>query len=150
MKILITGGAGFIGTNLCVALAPKHNIVSIDNYSIGLKKNHIKGVKYLDADVQDIMDVVDNDFDICFHLAGLSRIQPSFSDPMTTFNSNTLGVLSIVEWCRKYGVRLIYAGSSSRHYNHYQSPYATFKYLGEEICKLYRTAYKMNMIRQLR
>ena len=145
MKILITGGAGFIGTNLCEALLPNHAVVSIDNYSIGLKKNHIEGVKYIDADVLDILDVVENDFDICFHLAGLSRIQPSFSDPVNTFNSNTMGVLSVVEWCRKNKVRLIYAGSSSRHYNHYQSPYATFKYLGEEICKLYRTAYKMDI-----
>lgn len=145
MKILITGGAGFIGTNLCEALLKNHTVVSIDNYSIGLKTNHIDGVKYIDADVLDIMDKVENDFDICFHLAGLSRIQPSFSDPISTFNSNTMGVLSVVEWCKKNKVRLIYAGSSSRHYNHYQSPYATFKYLGEEICKLYRTTYSMDI-----
>jgi UDP-glucose 4-epimerase len=145
MKILITGGAGFIGTNLCEALQKNHTVVSIDNYSIGLKTNHIDGVKYIDADVLDIVDKVENDFDICFHLAGLSRIQPSFSDPISTFNSNTMGVLSVVEWCKKNKVRLIYAGSSSRHYNHYQSPYATFKYLGEEICKLYRTTYSMDI-----
>ena len=145
MKILITGGAGFIGTNLCEALQKNHTVVSIDNYSIGLKTNHIDGVKYIDADVLDIVDKVENDFDICFHLAGLSRIQPSFSDPISTFNSNTMGVLSVVEWCKKNKVRLIYAGSSSKHYNHYQSPYATFKYLGEEICKLYRTTYSMDI-----
>ena len=97
MKILITGGAGFIGTNLCEALQKNHTVVSIDNYSIGLKTNHIDGVKYIDADVLDIVNKVENDFDICFHLAGLSRIQPSFTDPVNTFNSNTMGVLSVVE-----------------------------------------------------
>ena len=58
MKILITGGAGFIGTNLCEALQKNHTVVSIDNYSIGLKTNHIDGVKYIDADVLDIVNKV--------------------------------------------------------------------------------------------
>ena len=91
MKILVTGGAGFIGTNLCSTLAKEHTVYSLDNYSIGSKSNHLKGVTYLEGNVVNIFDHFDkNDFDICFHLAGLSRIQPSFSIPQNTFQANTV------------------------------------------------------------
>ena len=145
MKILITGGAGFIGTNLCRRLNKLHDLYSIDNYSIGNKKNHIDGVKYVEGDVNNIADYLENDFDICFHLAGLSRIYPSFESPRETFDSNTSAVISILEWCKINNTKIIYAGSSSRHYNHYQSPYATFKFLGEEICKMYKKVYDLNI-----
>jgi UDP-glucose 4-epimerase len=145
MKILITGGAGFIGTNLCRRLNKLHDLYSIDNYSIGNKKNHIDGVKYVEGDVNNIVDYLENDFDICFHLAGLSRIYPSFESPRETFDSNTSAVISILEWCKTNNTKIIYAGSSSRHYNHYQSPYATFKFLGEEICKMYKKVYDLNI-----
>ena len=145
MKILITGGAGFVGTNLCKRLVDKHQIYSIDNYSIGSKNNHINGVEYIDGDINNISNLIENNFDFCFHLAGLSRIHPSFDNPFGTFESNTKGVISILEWCRKNNTPIVYSGSSSRHYNHYQSPYSTFKFLGEEICKMYSQVYKMNI-----
>ncbi|MEK9781077.1 MAG: NAD-dependent epimerase/dehydratase family protein [Gammaproteobacteria bacterium] len=145
MKILVTGGAGFIGSNLCEKLVSKHQVTSIDNYSIGLKENHIQDVEYIEGDVINISKQIENDFDVCFHLAGLSRIQPSFENPYKTFESNTQGVISVIEWCRTNNTKLIYSGSSSKHYNPYQSPYATFKYLGEEICKMYSKVYKMNI-----
>tara|TARA_B100001057_G_C22787488_1_gene926216 strand:+ start:152 stop:997 length:846 start_codon:yes stop_codon:yes gene_type:complete len=145
MKILVTGGAGFIGSNLCEKLVSEHKVTSLDNYSIGLKENHIQGIEYIEGDVINISELIKNDYDICFHLAGLSRIQPSFDNPFKTFESNTQGVISVVEWCRTNDTKLIYSGSSSKHYNPYQSPYATFKYLGEEICKMYSKVYKMNI-----
>ena len=81
MKILITGGAGFVGTNLIISLKQKgHTLVSIDNYSIGQRNNHIEGVAYLDMDANEIGSI-QNDFDLIYHLAGLSRIQPSFENP---------------------------------------------------------------------
>lgn len=145
-KILITGGAGFIGTNLIIhLLKSNHTIVSIDNYSIGTKDNHQDGVEYIDGNVCDIKNLVENNFDYCFHLAGLSRIQPSFEYPEDTFFSNTEGVIKVLDWAKGSKTKIIYSGSSSKHHNPLISPYATFKFLGEQICKLYRNAYKSNI-----
>lgn len=83
MKILVTGGAGFIGSNLIKKLfiEYKHEVVSLDNYNSGLKENHINGVKYIKDDIENI-DKIKGDFNICFHLAALSRIQPVIIEPL--------------------------------------------------------------------
>ena len=57
MKILVTGGAGFVGTNLCEELVKNHEVYSIDNYSIGTEENHIKSVEYLNGDIVDISNI---------------------------------------------------------------------------------------------
>ena len=143
MKILVTGGAGFVGTNLIKRLINEnHEVVSIDNYSIGSTQNHIDGVIYHDMDVNTIHTLT-NDFNLIFHLAGLSRIQPSFSDPTQTFRANTCGVEAVLEWTRAKKTKVVYSGSSSKHHNPYQSPYAFYKYLGEEMCRMYRETYTM-------
>lgn len=143
MKILVTGGAGFIGTNLILELVKSHQVTSIDNYIIGSKENHIKNVKYLELDVLNI-DEIDNDFDIIYHLAGLSRIQPSFLDYENTFLNNTMGTLKVLEFAKKNNSKLIYSGSSSKHHDPYQSPYASSKYLGEELLISYRRIYDLD------
>lgn len=145
-KILVTGGAGFVGTNLVIELLRLgHDVVSIDDYSIGSEENHQKGAKYINGDINQIEELIKNEFDCCFHLAGLSRIQPSFEDPKETFRVNTEGTLKVLEWARKSNTKVIYSGSSSKHHDPKISPYAMFKYLGEEICKLYRVTYNMNI-----
>ena len=144
MKILITGGAGFIGTNLIKRLINEnHQTYSLDNYDSGLKTNHIKECTYIEGDICDIN--IDVKFDVIFHLAGLSRIQPSFINPSETFKVNTEGTQNVLEYARKNNCKVIYAGSSSRWHNPYQSPYATYKHLGEEICKMYKTVYDMDI-----
>ena len=75
----------------------------------------------------------------------MSRIQPSFKNPTHTFNVNTGGTQKILEFARKTNTKVIYAGSSSKHHDPYQSPYATCKYLGEEICKMYKRTYNMDI-----
>ena len=141
MKILVTGGAGFVGTNLIISLNQKgYTIVSIDNYSIGQRSNHIEGVTYLEMDANQI-GAIPNDFDLIYHLAGLSRIQPSFLNPQETFISNTSSTNAILEFARARRTKVVYSGSSSKHHNPYQSPYALYKYLGEEICKMYKKTY---------
>jgi UDP-glucose 4-epimerase len=139
MKILVTGGAGFIGSNLIKSLLEKgYEVDAIDDFSIG--NNKINGCNYLNEDIEEII-YLNDDYSICFHLAGLSRIQPSFKNPIETFRVNTNGTLKVLEWGLKNNVKIIYAGSSSVHHNPYQSPYALSKYLGEELCRMYNETY---------
>ena len=146
MKILVTGGAGFIGTNLLIELSKNksYKLFSIDNYCIGSKENHIEGINYISDDVNNIFEY-DEKYDIIFHLAALSRIQPSFNDPELTYKYNTTGTLKVLEYARKNKSKVIYSGSSSRHHNPKISPYAMTKFLGEELCKLYKSSYNMNI-----
>jgi UDP-glucose 4-epimerase len=145
MKILVTGGAGFVGTNLLSHLLLSNNeLYSIDNYSIGKIENHIQGIKYINDDIENIFRYSIK-FDLIFHLAALSRIQPSFNDPELTFDSNTAGTIKILEFARKNNTPVIYSGSSSMHHNPILSPYAMTKYLGEQLCKLYRESYNLKV-----
>ena len=137
MKIIVTGGAGFIGTNLCAKLLSQgHQVVSIDNYNTGLKSNHIKGVKYLDHDLRNLKEFMD--VDVVFHMAAIARIQPSFKKPKEYFTANANGTLNLVDWCASNGVPLIYAGSSSKHSGRFKNPYTFSKDVGEDIIKLYQ------------
>lgn len=145
MKILVTGGAGFIGSSLIKKLLIEGHIVhSLDNYDSGLKSNEVEGCKYFNGDIKDI-DLMDKDFDVIFHLAALSRIQPSFETPQRTFAVNTAGTQKVCEFARQIGAKIIYSGSSSRWHNPYRSPYACYKHIGEEICKMYKNAYDMDI-----
>ena len=144
-NILVTGGVVFIGTNLIKSLIEKgFNVVSIDNYSTGSKSNEIQGVKYYNLDIEKISKIKES-IDICFHLAAQSRVQPSFEDPEESFRINVLGTSKVMEWAKTNKVKIIYAGSSSKHHNPSDSPYAMYKYLGEEVCKLYKKSYNVNV-----
>ena len=144
-KILVTGGVGFIGSNLVKALFKKgFKVTSLDNYSTGSKSKEIEGVEYQNLDISEI-NSINNNFEICFHLAAQSRVQPSFEFPEESLRVNAMGTSSVLEWARKKNTKVIYAGSSSKHHNPSDSPYAMYKYLGEEICKLYKNSYKLNV-----
>lgn len=144
-KILVTGGAGFIGSNLIKRLLKEgHQVHSLDNYNSGLVENEVEGCNYFTGDIESI-NLLDKDYSICFHLAALSRIQPSFENPTETFRVNARGTEAVCEWARHNGVKVVYAGSSSRWHDPTQSPYAMYKYLGEEVCKLYRKTYNMQI-----
>ena len=148
MKILVTGGAGFIGTALIKKLLKEgHQVISIDDYSIGLKDNHIEGCEYFDGKVEHIekYSKLNINFDLVYHLAALSRIQPSFNNPDETFRVNTIGTQKVLEWARYKNTKVVYAGSSSRWHNPYQSPYAACKHIGEEACKMYKKTYGMDI-----
>ena len=144
-KVLVTGGAGFIGSNLLKSLIEyNHKLFSLDNYSTGQKKNEIDGVTYIEEDILNIGNIT-NDFDLCFHLAAQSRVQPSFKNPGDYFKSNVIGTERVMDWAKNNNVKVVYAGSSSKHFNPSDSPYAMYKFLGEEICKLYRNSYDVNV-----
>ncbi len=144
MRILVTGGAGFVGTNLIKRLLKEgHNVVSIDNYNTGLKSNHQEGCKYLEYNITTINDYSFINPDIIYHLAAIARIQPSFKKPKEYFYTNTNGTLNIAEYCSKNGVPLIYAGSSSHHSGKFKNPYTFSKDIGEEVIKLYQEHFNL-------
>lgn len=143
MKILITGALGFVGKTLAKRLlADGHTVIGLDNYEIGKPSDEVEGVKYLPWDIEQIEYLKGDNIELCFHLAALSRIQPSFENPTETFRVNTRGTEAVCEWARNYGIKLIYAGSSSQWHDPFQSPYALYKKLGEDVCKLYKKVYK--------
>jgi UDP-glucose 4-epimerase len=142
MKILVTGGAGFIGTNLIKKLLSEgYDVVSVDNYKTGLKENHIDGCLYIDSDIRtfDKYDEIKPDF--IFHLAAIARIQPSFIEPVEYFTTNANGTLNLVEYCVKQNVPILYAGSSSKHSGRFKNPYTFTKDIGEDIITLYQKHY---------
>ena len=146
MKILVTGGAGFVGTNLIKRLVTEgHQITSIDNYSTGLRTNHIDGVRYLNEDISFCYRdwaVFDN-FEIVYHLAAIARIQPSFKDPINYFKTNANGTMYIAEFCIRNNIPLVYAGSSSHHSGKFKNPYTFSKDVGEEIIQLYQEHFNL-------
>lgn len=144
MKILVTGGNGFIGSNLIKRLLIEgHSIVSLDDLSIGFEENEVSGCHYWYGDIERI-NLMDRDFDLIYHLAALSRIQPSFLDPEETFRVNTLGTLNVCKFAKEIDAKVIYAGSSSRWHNPLQSPYATSKHMGEELIKMYKQSFGLD------
>ena len=148
MKFLVTGGVGFIGTNLIKALLKDgHEVVSIDNYSTGLKENEQNGCTYYNLDICDCnnFDNFMDDPDLVFHLAALPRIQPSFKYPLITFKTNVEGTMNLLDWCKGKNTALVYAGSSSTHGGIYKNPYTFTKWQGEELCNLYSKVYSLQI-----
>ena len=145
MNILVTGGAGFVGSNLIKKLLNQnHNIVSIDNYSTGLKSNEFPKCKYINFDIKNINNYsAYGDFDIIFHLAAIARIQPSFTNPEEYFNTNANATMKLAKYCSSNNIPLIYAGSSSHHSGKFKNPYTFSKDIGEEIIQLFQLHYNL-------
>ena len=142
-RVLVTGGAGFIGTNLIRKLVNEgHNIVSVDNYSTGYKTNHIDGVEYIEFDIRNVTNYnAWGDFDIVYHLAALARIQPSFKVPIETFEVNANGTLLLAKYCSDRNIPLVFAGSSSHWSGKFKNPYTFSKDISEEIIQLFQQHY---------
>jgi len=146
VKILVTGGAGFIGSNLIKKLVSEgHEVVSLDDYSTGFEENQIEGCNYINADIESLEYWKGEGFDLCYHIAAQSRVQPSFTDPTDCFRINVKGTETVMEWAKHNNIKVVYAGSSSKHHDPTDSPYAMYKYLGEEVCKLYKKTYDVNV-----
>ena len=144
-KVLVTGGAGFIGYNLTNTLLKKgYEVHIIDNLSIGKEAKINPFAKFLGGDIRAMDNIKDESYQYIFHLAALSRIQPSFSFPMLTFSSNVDGTKQVTDYAHHNKSKLIYAGSSSRHHNPMLSPYALTKHMGEEWIKMFKEVYGLN------
>lgn len=113
--ILVTGGAGFIGTHLCRRLRDEgHQVISLDNYFTGSRENHIEGVEYREGHTKDIEALVPEQPDIIFHLGEYSRVAKSLEEPEVVFDLNIAGTFGVLEFWRKRGGKLVYAGSSTK------------------------------------
>ena len=146
MKVLVTGGAGFVGTNLIKRLlSDGHEVVSLDNYSTGLKENEQEGCVYHDIDISktslNYLSWINPD--IIYHLAARARIQPSIDNPHKTFKSNVKGTENVLEYARIEDIPVVYAGSSSVHGDVHANPYTFSKWQGEEMCKLYTKVFNL-------
>jgi len=117
--IIITGGAGFVGTNLIKYFLKntKYKIISIDNYSSGLKINHIidKRIKYIKDDTKNIFEILKNynTINSIFHFGEFARIYQSFIKMNECINSNSIGSNAVFNYCLKHKIKLIYSATSA-------------------------------------
>jgi len=146
-KVLVTGGAGFVGSNLVKLLKEEHpdtEIMVLDNYFTGSKENHVEGVTYINGNTWEInvlTSTVMFDPDVVFHFGEYSRIVTSFKDMDKIIQSNLRGTSEVLEYCRIHGAKLIYSASSSKFGNDGEdenlSPYAWSKAKMVELIKNY-------------
>jgi UDP-glucose 4-epimerase len=145
MKVLVTGGCGFVGCALTTELVKRgYDVDIIDNLSIGKEAKIPEGSNFLGGDIRAMENIKDTPYTYIFHLAALSRIQPSFKNPYTTFSVNVDGTKKVVEYAKRNGCKLIYSGSSSKHHNPELSPYAMSKYMGEVWIKMEKRIFDLN------
>jgi UDP-glucose 4-epimerase len=146
MKILIIGGAGFIGSHLCESYANDHIVTSLDNYISGKKDNHVHDVNYLDMDAKNILSLKE-DYDLIFHLGEYSRVENSLQKIDYVLKNNLRPILDILQFAKKSKAKLIYAGSSTKFAdggeNKFKSPYAFSKWQNSELVKFYCEAYNI-------
>lgn len=150
--IVVTGGAGFVGSHLCERLvAEGHQVISIDNYFTGSKENHIEGVEYLHAHTKDIATLDLPTPHRIFHLGEYSRVAPSLAEPQVVWDLNVLGSLAVFEYWRSVGCKLIYAGSSTRFADDREdgvlgrdrAPYNFAKFINTELIHNYGRWYDL-------
>jgi len=142
-KILVTGGAGFVGSHLCQRLAQDENneVYSLDNYFTGSTDNHVPNVTYIKGSTLDISTLVTFSPDMVYHLGEYSRVEQSFDDIEKVLEYNKQGTLEVLELVRKRKCKILYAGSSTKFgdegANADASPYAWSKSSNTQLVKNY-------------
>ncbi len=146
MNALITGGAGFIGSHLADQLIKEgHEVMIWDNLSTGKRENINPAARFLGIDLsqRNLQFFIDHQFDTIFHLAALPRIQPSFSDPVLTHQSNVNSMVYVLEHARNFGSKVVFAGTSSIYHHPYANPYTFTKAVCEQYCEVYNQLYQV-------
>ena len=151
--VVVTGGAGFVGSNLILSLLKKtkKKIISLDNYSSGSRKNHIinKRIKYLKGDTRDIKKILNNykkNIHSVFHFGEFARIFQSFKDFDKCYESNSLGTKEVFKFCLDNNLKLIYSATSATLGNSGKdknlSPYAFTKSKNLELLENLKNWFK--------
>jgi UDP-glucose 4-epimerase len=142
-KILVTGGAGFVGSHLCERLSQNLNyeVYSLDNYFTGSEANHVLNVNYIKGSTINISTLVTFIPDIVYHLGEYSRVEQSFDDIEKVWEYNKDGTFAVLEFVRKAGCKILYAGSSTKFsdngHGKSASPYAWAKSTNTELVMNY-------------
>ena len=144
--VLVTGGAGFIGSHLCERLvADGYRVISLDNYFTGTRENHVAGVEYREGHTKDIGALIPETPAVVYHLGEYSRVEQSFEDVATVIDFNTVGTFAVLEFCRARGAKIVYAGSSTKFSDdglgRHQSPYAWTKASNTDLVENYGRWY---------
>ncbi|MCR4333488.1 MAG: NAD-dependent epimerase/dehydratase family protein [Patescibacteria group bacterium] len=147
--ILVTGGAGFIGSHLCARLVKDgHRVISLDNYFTGSRENHVPGVDYREGHTKNIEKHIPETPDLIYHLGEYSRVEKSLEEPALVWDLNKDGTFGVVEFWRKKKGKLVYAGSSTKFgdggLGRMQSPYAWTKASNTELVKNYSAWYDLS------
>lgn len=164
MKVLVTGGAGFIGSNLVDALLSKgYDVFIIDDFSTGKRSNVNPKAKLYElalhkATIDELTNIL-NEIEIVYHTAALARVQPSIKDPIRYNEANVTSIVNLLTACVAANVkRVVYSASSSAYGNATQfptpethptdslSPYGLQKYIGELYCKMFSKVYGIDTV----
>jgi UDP-glucose 4-epimerase len=148
-KILVTGGAGFIGSHLCKRLSynPNYEVYSLDNYFTGDELNHVPNVIYIKGSTYDISTLITFTPDMVYHLGEYSRVEQSFDDIEKVWRYNKDGIFAVLEFVRRAGCKILYAGSSTKFgdgdLGRRASPYAWTKASNTELIENYGTWFNV-------
>lgn len=165
MRLLITGGAGFIGSHMAENFSNKGwEVVVLDNFLTGKRENlsHISGnLKIVEGDIRDatIVNEVMQGCDAVIHLAALASVPASFKNPVETYEVNFMGTQNVLEAALQHKVKRVTFASSSAVYGDTEtfpiteenpdnplSPYGVSKLLGEKLCRFYNTAFGLSVV----
>lgn len=138
--ILVTGGAGFVGSRLCARLkAEGHSVISLDNYFAGSRDRNVPGVDCRAGHTKDIERLVPESPDVVYHLGEYARVEQSMLEPDIVYDLNVVGTRAVVEYWKKRKCKLVYAGSSTKFSNKEfgkaQVPYVVTKAANTELVK---------------
>jgi len=167
MRILVTGGAGFIGSHLVdyllVTMAKDFELIVIDNLSTGKIENlqNLSRITFMKRDIRDFNSILPffHGVDCVFHLAAMARIQPSIQNPEESHSNNVDGTFNVLRAIKEEGVKkIIYSASSSVYGDQDtlplietmtpkpKNPYAYFKLMGEQMCELFHKMYGIETV----